>query len=306
MIGKGTFGVVYQAKTSSGELVAIKKVFQDKRYKNREHQIIKELNCSACVKMKNVFFTYGKSADEVYLNIVMDYIPFNLYEITKNIRKSKKGCLSNLELKIYAYQMFRALSYIHSKGICHRDIKPQNLLVNPATYVIKLCDFGSAKKLVKGEPNIAYICSRYYRAPELIFGATDYSYSVDTWSTGCCLAEAVLLHPLFPGDSSVNQLIEIIKVLGSPTQAQVEKMNPDYKEDFSIQNIKAKPWEAVFSKQKVDPLFLDLLEKVLVYEPDKRLTPLEVLIHPFFDEIKKPNFKIEGVKIPDIFDFTPG
>ena len=69
-------------------------------------------------------------------------------------------------------------------GICHRDIKPQNILVNPNTHVLKICDFGSAKRLVAGEPNVAYICSRYYRAPELIFGATEYTTAIDMWSIG--------------------------------------------------------------------------------------------------------------------------
>jgi serine/threonine protein kinase len=77
-----------------------------------------------------------------------------------------------VHIKFYAYQMFRSLAYLEGVGICHRDIKPQNILVDPSTYMLKVCDFGSAKKLVKGEPNVSYICSRYYRAPELIFGAT--------------------------------------------------------------------------------------------------------------------------------------
>ena len=76
------------------------------------------------------------------------------------------------------YQLFRSLAYIHSLGICHRDIKPQNLLLDPESGVLKLCDFGSAKQLVRGEPNVSYICSRYYRAPELIFGATDYTSNI--------------------------------------------------------------------------------------------------------------------------------
>lgn len=80
-----------------------------------------------------------------------------------------------LEVKLYIYQLFRSLAYIHSQGICHRDIKPQNLLLDPASGVLKLCDFGSAKILVENEPNVSYICSRYYRAPELIFGATNYT-----------------------------------------------------------------------------------------------------------------------------------
>jgi serine/threonine protein kinase len=83
-----------------------------------------------------------------------------------------------LNIKLYVYQLLRSLAYIHSLGICHRDIKPQNLLLNPSTGVLKLCDFGSAKILVAGEPNVSYICSRYYRAPELIFGATNYTTNI--------------------------------------------------------------------------------------------------------------------------------
>ena len=108
-----------------------------------------------------------------------------------------------------------------------RDIKPQNLLIHPTTGVLKLIDFGSAKILVPGEPNVSYICSRYYRAPELIFGATNYTAAIDVWSTGCVMAELMLGQPLFPGESGIDQLVEIIKVLGTPTREQIKTMNPN-------------------------------------------------------------------------------
>ena len=96
------------------------------------------------------------------------------------------------------------MNYLASVGICHRDIKPQNLLVDPQTHSLKVCDFGSAKRLVRGEINVSYICSRYYRAPELIFGATEYTNAIDVWSVGCVMAEMLLGQPLFPGDSGVD------------------------------------------------------------------------------------------------------
>lgn len=91
-----------------------------------------------------------------------------------------------------------------TKDICHRDIKPHNVLVNPVTNKLILCDFGSAKVLVRGEPNIAYISSRCYRAPELIFGTTDYTSEIDVWSAGCVIAEMINGDPLFLGETSVD------------------------------------------------------------------------------------------------------
>lgn len=133
-------------------------------------------------------------------------------------------------------------------GICHRDIKPQNLLIDPESAVLKLCDFGSAKFLVRNEPNVSYICSRYYRAPELIFGATNYTNSIDVWSAGTVLAELLLGQPIFPGDSGVDQLVEIIKVLGTPTKQHIHEMNPDYKE-HTFPSIKVGEYSEIIVRQ---------------------------------------------------------
>ena len=95
-------------------------------------------------------------------------------------------------VKLYAYQSLRALAYIHALGICHRDIKPQNLLVDSDTHELRICDFGSAKRLRSDQVNVSYICSRYYRAPELIFGSTAYDSGIDVWSIGCVIAELLL------------------------------------------------------------------------------------------------------------------
>ena len=115
--------------------------------------------------------------DEVYLNLVLEFVPETVYRASRHFNKLKTT-MPILEVKLYIYQLFRSLAYIHSQGICHRDIKPQNLLLDPQTGVLKLCDFGSAKILVENEPNVSYICSRYYRAPELIFGATNYTTKI--------------------------------------------------------------------------------------------------------------------------------
>ena len=133
----------------------------------------------------------------------MDYIPETVYRVLKHYNKMKQQ-VPVLFVKLYAYQSFRALAYIHALGIVHRDIKPQNLLVDSSSHILKLCDFGSAKRIAKGEVNVSYICSRYYRAPELIFGASEYSGAVDVWSAGCVVGELFLGQPLFVGESGVD------------------------------------------------------------------------------------------------------
>jgi len=303
VIGNGSFGVVYQAKLcETGEMVAIKKVLQDKRFKNRELQIMRRLEHCNIVKLMYFFYTSGEKKDEIYLNLVLEFIPETVYKVARQYSKSKQT-IPAMFIKLYMYQLFRSLAYIHSQGICHRDIKPQNLLLDPDSGILKLCDFGSAKHLVRGEPNVSYICSRYYRAPELIFGATDYTTNIDVWSAGCVFAELMLGQPIFPGDSGVDQLVEIIKVLGTPTREQIKEMNPNYTE-FKFPQIKAHPWQKVF-RARTSPEAIDLVSRLLEYTPSARITPLQACAHTFFDELREPGTKLpNGREMPPLFNFT--
>lgn len=303
VIGSGSFGVVFQATVGeTGEYVAIKKVFQDKRFKNRELQIMRMLEHPNIVQLKHCFYSAGEKPEEVYLNLVLEYIPETVYKVTKHYSKLKQP-VPLIYIKLYMYQLLRALAYIHSRGICHRDIKPQNLLVDPQTQVLKLCDFGSAKILVANEPNISYICSRYYRAPELIFGATDYTLAIDIWSAGCVMGEMFLGRPLFPGESGVDQLVEIIKVLGTPSRQEIRAMNQNYTE-FRFPQIKPCPWEKIFKMHSNTPTAIDLISKLLQYLPGKRIKPMEALAHPFFDELRKSDATLpNGRPLPPLFNF---
>lgn len=202
-------------------------------------------------------------------------MPETIYSVGKFYHRLRQNVPIGI-VRLYMYQLSRALAHIHGMGICHRDIKPQNLLVDPHKHTLKLCDFGSAKVLVRGEPNVAYICSRYYRAPELIFGAMDYTTMIDTWSQGCVFAELLIGSPLFPGSSGIDQLVEIIKILGTPSKDELKAMNPNYQE-FKFPPIKANPWGSVF-KPGTSPEAIDLVGKMLSYVPSNRTRAIEVTL----------------------------
>uniref|UniRef100_A0A0N5AU88 Protein kinase domain-containing protein n=1 Tax=Syphacia muris TaxID=451379 RepID=A0A0N5AU88_9BILA len=303
VVGNGSFGTVYMAKlVETGEVVAIKKVLQDRRFKNRELQIMQKINHKNVVQLKYFYYTDDEKKNDRYLNLVLEYVPDTIYCVAKHYSRLRQA-IPIIYVKLYMFQLLRALAYIHRLGICHRDIKPQNLLIDTGSSVLKLCDFGSAKYLVKDEPNVAYICSRYYRAPELMFGATHYTNSIDIWSAGTVLAELLLGKPIFPGESGVSQVVEIIKVLGTPTKSDIQKMNPDYKER-AFPSVKICPWTEVFrlgtSKEAID-----LVSQMLVYRPDLRPTALRACTHSLFDDLRKPGCELpNGKPIPNCCDFT--
>eukprot|EP01126_Amoeba_proteus_P053389 TRINITY_DN6504_c1_g1_i6.p1 TRINITY_DN6504_c1_g1~~TRINITY_DN6504_c1_g1_i6.p1 ORF type:complete len:206 (+),score=40.43 TRINITY_DN6504_c1_g1_i6:698-1315(+) len=163
-----------------------------------------------------------------------------------------------------------------------------------------------------GEPNVSYICSRYYRAPELIFSTSDYTNAIDIWSAGCVMAELLLSHPLFAGESGVDQLVEIIKILGTPTSVEVRAMNPDCTDYLSFPFLKKQPWGRIFPLGTPD-LALELIEKMLVYTPHHRVLPFQACSHPFFDELRSLSCgdgvggipqDIKNLSLPNLFNFS--
>jgi serine/threonine protein kinase len=288
-IGRGSFGVVILATTSTGEKVAIKKVKQDFRIKEREWEILSSLDHPNCISLKHAFKSQLQGKPGVFYNFVMEYMPMNLATYADSFRrKSLYPPISIVKLLIF--QLFAGLKHLHMKGICHRDIKPHNLLVDPSTGVLKICDFGSAKYLTDGMSSTSYIGSRYYRAPELLFNCTQYTSAIDIWSAGCCLAEALMGGvPLFPGGSALGQLAEIVKVIGPPSQDDMAALAPSAPDSATslplIRYAKQQsPLRSIVPRSLGDEV-KDLFAKVFVYDPKVRLSAEGCMLHSCFDEL---------------------
>jgi serine/threonine protein kinase len=308
VVGKGSFGVVFMGKVlETGENVAIKKVYQDKRYKNRELQIMKMLKHRNVCDLRHYFYCSGEKQDDVYLCLVLEFMPDTVYRFCTSYT-SNKQYMEMIFVKLFIYQLCRSLNYLHRSNICHRDIKPQNLLIDPVNGILKLCDFGSAKQLIPNEPNVSYICSRYYRAPELLFNSTKYTTAIDMWSVGCVMGELLIGRPLFPGVKGVDQLVKIIRILGTPKRSEIEAMNKKYV-DCKLPQVERQQWSKIpdFARRrpKITEDCYDLLSQFLQYDPTKRIRAVDALAHPFFDELRDPKTRLpNGRPLPELFDFA--
>eukprot|EP00933_Yihiella_yeosuensis_P054903 TRINITY_DN5348_c2_g1_i1.p1 TRINITY_DN5348_c2_g1~~TRINITY_DN5348_c2_g1_i1.p1 ORF type:complete len:391 (+),score=68.43 TRINITY_DN5348_c2_g1_i1:73-1173(+) len=292
ILGKGSFGVVYQAQViETGEIVAIKSIRLTE--KDREVQILKELDGHPnIVSLKGAFLSDEAAAPTAgqqqhagtKLNLVLEFLSDTLHRVIKHYNQLQTN-MKPFYVKLYLFQLCRGLAFIHGRGIVHCDIKPQNLLLDGKSQTLKICDFGTAKRMTFGEQQRAYQCSRYYRAPELILGATSFTTSVDLWSAGCVFAEMILGQPLFTGKDGINQLVEIIKVLGTPTPQQLRAMNPNYPEYQFTPQIQGHSWEKVLRGMASRETF-DLMDRMLTYDPAARVPPLHALMHPYFQELR--------------------
>jgi len=279
-LGEGTYGKVYLAQDRiTKEHVAMKKMILETEEEGipstaiREISLLKELSDHPnIVKLKDVLYLKSK------LYLIFEYLDKDL-----KAYMDSGGQMDSRLVKSYLYQMLKGIAFCHSHRILHRDLKPQNLLIDTEGH-LKLADFGLSRAF--GIPLRHYtheVVTLWYRAPEILLGQSRYSTPVDIWSAGCIFAEMVTQTPLFPGDSEIDQIFRIFRTLGTPNDLiwpGVTKL-PDYQPTFP-QN---PPQSLAKLFPQLEPAGRDLLEKMLQYEPSKRISAKSALEHPFFNNM---------------------
>lgn len=281
-IGEGTYGVVYKAKhREHGTILALKRIRLESEDEGvpctaiREISLLKELNHPNIVRLYDVIHTERK------LTLVFEFLDQDL----KKFIDSCNGKMEPNAIKSFMYQLLKGIMYCHQHLILHRDLKPQNLLINEEGE-LKLADFGLARAF--GIPVRSYtheVVTLWYRAPEVLMESTRYSTPLDMWSCGCIFAEMSTGRPLFPGSGDQDQLLRIFKILGTPNVAVWPSMvdTPAFKRGFDMQQHAPIPLHAVVTT--MCPQGIDLLEKVLRYEPAQRLSAKDAMAHPYFDDL---------------------
>ena len=227
IVGEGAYGVVLKCRNKdNNEFVAIKKFKESeddeivRKTTLREVKVLRMLRQENIVHLKEAFRRKGK------LYLVFEYVEKNLLEV---LEENANGLRSDL-VPLYIFQLCRAIDFCHRNDVVHRDIKPENLLVNP-DHSLKICDFGFARTVSHpGQQLTDYVATRWYRAPELLLGSTKYEKSVDIWAIGCIMGELIDGQPLFPGESEIDQLYIIQKVMGplTPQQMNMFLRNPRF------------------------------------------------------------------------------
>lgn len=297
-LGKGAYGVVWKGTDKrTNRSVAIKKIYDafqnstDAQRTYREVMYLDQLSGhDNIVKLLSVI----RAQNNRDLYMVFELMESDLHLVIKS------RILKYVHKQMIMHQLFKVLKYIHSADIVHRDLKPANILINSDCH-IKLADFGLARSLAYDNsdecPIVSdYVATRWYRAPEILLGCQRYSKSVDMWSTGCILAELLLDKVLFAGKSSLNQLELIIELLGRPSETDIWDMKISHSKNLlsSINTKKSESMEGVFSSMPADAV--DLLKRLLVFNPQKRITVDEALKHPYLARFHKPTEEVVCTK----------
>ncbi|XP_050311741.1 cyclin-dependent kinase 7 [Anthonomus grandis grandis] len=291
-LGEGQFATVYKAKdVETDNIVAVKKIKLGTREEAQDginRTALREIKLMQEVHHENVLGLLDVFGHISNVSLVFDFMDTDLEVIIKD----NTIILTTANIKSYILQTLLGLEYLHLNWILHRDLKPNNLLVN-SKGVLKIGDFGLAKMF--GSPNrinTHHVVTRWYRSPELLFGAKQYGTCIDIWAVGCILAELLLRVPLFPGESDLDQLTKIFGVFGNPTEDTwpgIKSMS-DYIEFKPFPQI---PLKSIFTAAGDD--LLEVIESMLVLNPTARKTCTECLKMAFFSNKPAPTV---GTKLP--------
>ncbi|KAI0335378.1 Pkinase-domain-containing protein [Cubamyces sp. BRFM 1775] len=297
-IEEGSYGVVFRARDKqTGDIVALKKLKLDEEKHGFPITALREINALMVCKHENVVgireVVVGDTLTQVF--IVMDFIEHDL----KTLLSVMPSPFLQSEVKTLMLQLLSAVAHCHERWILHRDLKTSNLLMNNRG-TIKVADFGLARRY--GDPVgvgglTQLVVTLWYRAPEILLGATTYSTAVDMWSVGCIFAELLLNEPLFQAKGEIEMISMIYKLLGPPTS----QTWPDYNSLPLAKSITLPAPHPPQLRQKfpyITNAGLDLMSRLLTYDPDTRISAEEALKHPYFSESPLP-------KHPDLFSSFP-
>jgi len=284
-IGEGTYGVVFKGKNKkTGEIVAMKKIRLDSEDEGVPSTAIREISLLKELQHPNIVGLMDVLMQEAKLYLVFEFLTMDLKKYM-DTAIPKGGKMDPHLVKSYTYQIFQGMLFCHQRRVLHRDLKPANLLIDK-NGVIKLADFGLARAF--GIPVRVYtheVVTLWYRAPEILLGSQKYSCPIDIWSLGTIFAEMINKKPLFQGDSEIDQLFRIFRVLTTPTEDTWPGVTtlPDFKPSFPNWNSN----NLDNTMKDCCPKALDLLEKCLVYDPSKRISAKAALQHEYFSDLDK-------------------
>ncbi|XP_043700745.1 mitogen-activated protein kinase homolog NTF6-like [Telopea speciosissima] len=301
-VGRGAYGMVCCARNSeTNEEVAIKKIGNafdnriDAKRTLREIKLLCHMDHENIIKIKDIIRPpQRENFNDVY--IVYELMDTDLHQIIRSTQP-----LTDDHCQYFLYQVLRGLKYIHSANVLHRDLKPSNLLVD-ANCDLKICDFGLARTTSETDFMTEYVVTRWYRAPELLLNCSEYTAAIDIWSVGCILMEIIKREPLFPGKDYIQQLRLITELLGTPEDSDLGFLRSDNARKYvkQLPPVPKQPFSQKFPN--VPASAIDLAEKMLVFDPSKRITVDEALNHPYLSSLHEIN--VEPIcSSPFNFDF---
>ncbi|XP_052177738.1 mitogen-activated protein kinase 19 isoform X2 [Diospyros lotus] len=292
IIGKGSYGVVCAAiDTHTGEKVAIKKITNIFEHTSdavrilREVKLLRLLRHPDIVEIKRIMLPPSRR-DFKDIYVVFELMDSDLHQVIK-----ANDDLTSDHHRFFLYQMLRALKYMHTANVYHRDLKPKNILAN-ANCKLKICDLGLARVAFNDAPTTIfwtdYVATRWYRAPELCGSFfSKYTPAIDIWSIGCIFAEVLIGKPLFPGKSVVHQLDLITDLLGTPSADTISGVRNEKARRYLLGMRKKQPVPFAEKFPNIDPVALQLLQKLVAFDPKDRPTAEEALADPYFKGLSK-------------------